>query len=168
MKLITSLIYADHTLADDAINELKQKWGEIDILESAIPFHFTDYYYKEMGRPLYRHFFSFKKLIERSRLVESKIISNQIENRLAKTNGCRTLNVDPGYLTDSQMILATGKNFSHRVYLGEGIFADLTLIFERGEYNALPWTYPDYRDSHMRGLLSKIRDQYLKDKKEYE
>lgn len=165
VKLISSILYSDQKVCEIAMDELSKKWGKIDFLEAGIPFRYTDYYYKEMGSPLFRNFLSFEMLIDRSKLIQAKLFSNQIENNLAKEGGARRLNIDPGYLTDSQVVLATGKNFSHRIYLGEGIFSDLTLLFKGKKYEALPWTYPDYQGEHMLSILMKIRNQYVEDRR---
>ena len=142
---------------------LQESCGEIDFCERTLPFSHTKYYEKEMGTGLQRCFISFKRLIDRHHLVEVKLLSNEIENSLANDNSGRTINIDPGYLTDSQLVLATGKNFSHRIYLGKGVFADLTLVFRDHAYQFLPWTYPDYKEDHMQAILMNIRKQYSKD-----
>ena len=73
------------------------------------------------------------------------------------------MNLDPGLITAERLVLATGKNYSHRIYLGKGIFADLTLVFFKGTYRPLPWTYPDYQDPRTIGMFNKIREKYLRD-----
>ncbi len=161
VKLVASVIYADPKAYAETLSLLKQKWGEIDFIEADFPFTFTDYYTAEMGRPLWRSFFSFKRLIARETLVDIKLFTNEIENHLAKEDGRRTLNIDPGYLSDAQLILATGKNFSHRIYLGHGLFGDLTLLFKHNQFQAFPWTYPDYQEEPIRSLLLKMRENYV-------
>lgn len=168
VKLITSIIYQNTQYRDEALVYLKKKWGDVDHMEWALPFDYTDYYRGEMGTPLSRSFLSFKSLIDRQQLVEAKLYSNQIEITLAKERGARTINIDPGYLTESQVVLATGKNYSHRIYLKEGIFADLTLIYEHQGFRALSWTYPDYQSKPLVGALLHIRKKYTEDKKDYE
>lgn len=164
VKLIISILYSDRILCDQALDQLKIKFGEIDHIEFELPFHYTDYYQNEMGDKLRRCFFSFKNLFSREILIDVKIFTNKIENSLAKEDGRRKLNIDPGYLSDYQLILATGKNFSHRVYLGKGIFGDLTLIFKGEKFHSLPWTYPDYQDAPLNHMLMNIRKAYLDDK----
>ena len=168
VKLVTSFIYQDSAYRDEALQPLCHRWGVIDIQEMELPFHYTDYYRKEMGFPLYRAFVSFERLIPREQLVKAKLYSTQIEITLAKAGGRRTINIDPGYVTDSQLILATGKNYSHRIYLGEGIFGDLTLIYEHKKFKAQPWTYPDYQSEPMVRLLEMMRKKYIEDKKKYD
>ncbi|MBI3018423.1 MAG: DUF4416 family protein [Deltaproteobacteria bacterium] len=162
VKCVSSLIYSDHEATKKALSLLKQKLGEIDFIEADFPFTFTEYYAREMGRPLWRSFFGFKTLILRETLVDIKLFTNEIENSLAKEDGRRTLNIDPGYLNDSQFVLATGKNFSHRIYLGRGLFGDLTLMFKHSQFQAFPWTYPDYREEPIRSLLLKMRKDYVR------
>lgn len=164
VKFVTSILYADPLLREEGISILKKRWGEIDVRQDDLPFSHTDYYAKEFGSPLFRSFLSFEKLRAREELIEAKLFSNDVENRLAKTDGRRSINIDPGYLTDGQLVLATGKNYSHRIYLGEGIFADLTLTYRDGRYQALPWTYPDYKEAPIQSLLLKMRKIYLYDK----
>jgi hypothetical protein len=73
------------------------------------------------------------------------------------------LNIDPGLLSAERLVLATGKNYSHRIYLGQGIFGDLTLIYERGSFRPLAWTYPDYRQEEAIWMFNKIRERYLRE-----
>ncbi|HBQ20892.1 MAG: hypothetical protein A2Z91_08565 [Deltaproteobacteria bacterium GWA2_38_16] len=161
VKLIVSSIYSDQVACEKVVSLLKEKFGLIDIIEAHFPFTFTTYYHKEMGEPLFRSFLSFQKHILREALPDIKLFTNEIENSLAKEGGRRTINIDPGYINDAQLILATGKNFSHRIYLGKGIFGDLTLIYSKGEFHAQPWTYPDYQQEPILGLLKKMRERYL-------
>ena len=78
-------------------------------------------------------------------------------------DGKRSVNIDPGYLLYERFVLATGKNYSHRIYVGQGIYADLTLIFQKGAYRPLPWTYPDYADAPMADFLMEVRHKYGED-----
>ena len=73
------------------------------------------------------------------------------------------MNLDPGYLLYERFVLATGKNFSHRIYIGRGIYADLTLVYQKGAYRSLPWTYPDYAADTMRAFLTTVREHYAAD-----
>ena len=93
--------------------------------------------------------------------------SNQIEQKHSE-NGKRRINIDPGYLVHERFVLATGKNYTHRIYIGQGTYADLTLIYRKGGFQTLPWTYPDYGRSDMLGFLVKVRDKYSADIKKRE
>jgi len=97
--------------------------------------------------------------IAQERLAEIKLATNAIEQCRA-VDGRRTVNLDPGYLLLERFVLASGKNYAHRIHVGRGIYADLTLVFQRGEFRALPWTYPDYADHPLRRFLSAVRQKY--------
>jgi hypothetical protein len=92
------------------------------------------------------------------------LATNQIEDHYAH-KGRRRVNIDPGYMLRERFVLASGKNFSHRIYIGEGIYADLTLIYQKGSFKKLPWTYPDYSDNGMLKFLEKVRNKYILDVK---
>lgn len=88
-----------------------------------------------------------------------KLMTHDLEQRHA-LDGKRLFNLDPGLLTQERLVLATGKNFAHRIYLGEGIFADLTLVFQNGQWNVLPWTFRDYAGKALQSVLSTMRQRY--------
>ncbi len=112
-----------------------------------------------MGKNLSRYFLLFAPLASRGQLPEVKLRTNEIEARHAR-QGNRTVNIDPGYIALEQIVLATTKGFAHRLYLGNGIFGDLTLMFENGSYHGLPWTYPDYRSEEIIALCTRWRQRY--------
>jgi hypothetical protein len=107
---------------------------------------------------------SFAQLIHQEELAKIKLTTNRIEQSYMD-NDRRKVNIDPGYLLHERFVLASGKNFSHRIYIGNGIYADLTLIYQRGGFVTLPWTYPDYADEPMLELLTRIRNKYSIDLK---
>ncbi len=148
--------------------ELESRLGPADYCSELIAFTQTTYYDKELGTPLFRRLLSFSDLRNMEELPTIKIFTNAIENRQSQM-GKRTINLDPGYLTLERLVLATGKNFTHRVYLGQQIWADLTLIFHGGKWQNLPWTFPDYATAEIQQHLSAVRQTYhaqLKDWKE--
>jgi hypothetical protein len=110
---------------------------------------------------------AFKPLIDQADLSSIKLATNAIEAECT-TNSQRNINIDPGYLLRERFVLATGKNFAHRIYIGNRIFADLTLIFQKGGFQFLPWTYPDYKDPQMQSFLYQVRNKYIKDITELE
>ncbi|MCJ7771570.1 MAG: DUF4416 family protein [Desulfobacterales bacterium] len=164
-KLVIGIFLKDKTLVEGVAQDLIHHFGPIDLLSAWLPFDYTDYYDKEMGCPLFRRVFSFVKLIEQTFLADVKIITNSIEEKYSK-NGSRRVNIDPGYLLLERFVLATGKNYSHRIYIGREIYADLTLIHKDGEYQKLPWTYPDYVADNMMKYLLKVRSKYAYDLKQ--
>ena len=152
----------EKTLLGPVAGVLAEKFGAIDMVSSWFPFDLTEYYRHEMGAPLFRRVLTFKELIDQSALSEIKIQTNTIEEKHVK-KGKRRVNIDPGYMIHERFVLATGKNFTHRIYIGRGIYADLTLIYQKGKFQRLPWTYPDYTEKKMLGFLKLVRDKYMAD-----
>jgi hypothetical protein len=99
--------------------------------------------------------------VERQWLVELKLLCNRIEKELAAEDGSRRINLDPGLLSMENFVLATTKNRGHRIFLRDGIFAEVTLMYVRGKFEPLPWTFPDYRSEELRGVLEGLRDEYV-------
>lgn len=159
VKLISSIFSPEESLLDQVIAELQEIFGPLDWKSPRIFFDRTRYYAREMGWPLYRRFLSFKNLIHPQDLVTVKLRTNEIERRYLKDEK-RRINIDPGYICLERLILATGKNYIHRVYLSRGVYADLTLIFRRGKFKALEWTYMDYADEGIITYFNEIRELY--------
>ena len=139
--------------------ELEEIFGPVDHESEPIPFSRTSYYDAELGTPILRRILSFERPLPLDGLAEIKLATNRLETRWAR-DGRRLFNLDPGYVTQERLVLATGKNFTHRVYLSQGIWADLTLIFQGGDWCDLPWTFPDYSAPEVRKHLTRIRDMY--------
>ena len=163
-KLVIGLLLNDKNLLPGVTLELERAFGAIDWTGPWMDFDYTDYYAAEMGKPLHRRMLVFKELIEQLDLAAIKLQTNSIELKHAEA-GRRRVNIDPGYLLYERFVLATGKNYSHRIYIGEGIYADLTLIYQQGAYQSLPWTYPDYKDPAMGEFLLQVRRKYGEDLK---
>ena len=158
-KLVIGLIMKDKTLFEPISVELAAEFGPVDLISHWMAFDYTNYYASEMGSPLFRRVITFNKLIHQENLTGIKLTTNCIEQSY-KYHDRRRVNVDPGYLLHERFVLASGKNFSHRIYIGNGIYADLTLIYQQGRFVTLPWTYPDYADQPMLELLTRIRMKY--------
>lgn len=161
-KLIMSVFSASRDVMEESIAILSESFGSIDYLSSILAFDQTDYYNREFGSPLIRRFITFQPLVECERLPEIKIQTNRIEQEGHDQQERRRVNIDPGYLVAERLVLATGKNYSHRVYLEKGIYADLTLIFSRKSFQSLPWSYPDYCSEPILGIMNRIRTRYLR------
>ncbi len=146
------------TLASDLVRQ----FGPIDTVSRWLPFDHTRYYAREMGAPLYRRVMTFGPLIAQEALAGIKLSTNALEAEYAQ-KAFRTVNIDPGYLLRERFVLATGKNFAHRIHIGKGIYADLTLIYRDGAFSALPWTYADYARPRMLSYLSQVRKKYVLD-----
>ena len=158
-KLIIGIFTNTETLIDHVVNHLLNEFGAIDLVSEWFPFNDTDYYEEEMGSKLLRRMIAFKQLIDPCCLPEIKHKSIEIEKKFTVENR-RRINIDPGYLTHERFVLATGKNFTHRIYIGNMIYADLTLIYQKGKWQVLPWTYPDYAKENIQSFLMRVRDKY--------
>ena len=138
---------------------LESRLGPMDTAGPPLPFSETTYYQAEFGTPLQRRLLSFAQLVPQERLREIKLWAHDLEQRHHR-EGNRMFNLDPGLLTQERFVLATGKNFTHRIYLGDGVFADLTLIFQAGGWRALPWTFRDYASPLLQHQLTELRMNY--------
>jgi hypothetical protein len=160
--LFTGLIYNDSKIAESAKERLTAEFGGLYEESSIIPFDFTDYYNREMGEGLKRSFICFKRLINVDKLSEIKLKTNDIESDFAdQLTGNRKINIDPGYITADKVVLATTKDYSHRPYLRDGIYAELTYRFIKKSFTTLDWTYPDYRTEEIIALFNRWRNMYL-------
>ncbi|MGE4192689.1 MAG: DUF4416 family protein [Pseudodesulfovibrio sp.] len=138
--------------------ELADRFGPFDPSEE-FDFDQTDYYDEELGTPITRRLLAFDALRPLDELADIKLWTNSVEQRFAR-DGRRLFNLDPGFLTQQSLVLATGKNFSHRIYLKDGIWADLTLIWQKKRWVDFPWTFPDYAGEAMKSRLTKLRQSY--------
>ncbi len=159
-KLICGLIArpADLSAAEKL---LSRSFGGADTRSEVIDFTFTDYYEEEMGKNLARRWMSFQRDFTQSEIVRTKLKTIGLERELAYPDGRRSVNFDPGYVTASKLVLASTKDFSHRIYLWGGIFAEVTLVFEHGSFVPLRWTYPDYRTNTALSYFKDVRKLFL-------
>ncbi len=160
-KLFVSLIAVEKEVFERGMEDLCSAFGEADTVRERFPFDFTDYYAPEMGRPLFRHFVTFGRLIPIPHLPDIKQATNRLEEKYADSEGKRRINIDPGYVCLEHVILATTKGYTHRPYLRDGIYADLELIYRHQSFHALEWTYPDYRQEAVIRLFNQFRKEYL-------
>ena len=160
VKLIVSAFAPSRALLDEAKRALVAEWGTIDYESELLSFDHTAYYEAEFGPDLVRLIWSFAHLIDPGALAEIKVRTNELEGRWA-ADGKRKVNLDSGYVALSKMVLATTKNYDHRIYLGRGIYGEVTLHYRQGAYHAWPWTYPDYATARYRALFAGIRERYL-------
>lgn len=165
-KLFLSMIYSGREAADLCLQTITREFGPSDYSTRELVFEFSGYYAAEMGEPLCRRFFTFHELMDPGRLPAIKLFTNQLEQDTAR-EGKRRVNLDPGFMAINNLVLATGKSVANRPYLGQGIYADLTLVFESGSFRALPWTYCDYASPDMLSFLNRIRQAYKADLKQW-
>lgn len=162
VKLVIGLFTPHRGLFDAVAAPLADAFGRPDVISPWMPFDQTDYYAAEMGAPLFRRMLAFERTADPGRLPEVKQLCAAIE--AAHAGGARRrVNIDPGYLCRSRFVLATGKDFAHRIYIGDGVYADLTLVVQSGLFSPLPWTYPDYRQPDMLRFLDRVRSKYIAD-----
>lgn len=164
VKLIIGAIFASEGILIKARQRLERKFGPVDFQSPAIPFDFTDYYRQEMGPNLTRRFFSFQRLIRPEELAGIKLYTNRLEKQFSPGGNklFRTINLDPGYMSQAKLVLASCKNYYHRIYLGKSVFAEITLYFQDGAFKFHPWTYPDYKSASYIKSFTTIREIYRK------
>jgi hypothetical protein len=162
-KLICGIIASRETIFKKAEERLVQFFGSVDITSPLFIFNYTDYYEKQMGKNLKRKFLSFTSLISPEKLGEIKLRTNGLEEEIREElkEGPRVVNLDPGYLTQASLIMATAKNFAHRIPLQQGIFAHVELLFSKKDIKTLDWTYPDYRTEEYQEFFMETRRVYL-------
>jgi len=159
-KLIIGIILSDEKVIKQPQRILENKFGKVDVESNLWPFDKTGYYEEEMGENLLRKFLSFENFIRPEQIAKIKNFTNKLEKKLSK-NGKRMINLDPGYLTDSKLVLATTKDYSHRIYLGTGIYAEVTLYFKERSFRYFDYTYPDYRSAEYITFFNAVRKIYL-------
>ncbi len=157
VKAFAAISYRRDSDLETVLSELEDLMGAV-ILKSATfsESGFTTYYEAEMGPQVNKLFAAFQTLISPESLVELKIKTNKIEQQFLN-EGKRTVNIDPGYLTAAKVVLATTKDYSHRLYLGKGIYGDLHLTYSKKSFQTLPWTYPDYRQKLALNFFNDLR-----------
>jgi hypothetical protein len=156
VMLFCSVLYNSTDSADRAVSELEDTYGGTAFSSEPIPFSYTSYYEGEMGSPLHRIMLAFDTLVPRNALPSVKNLTNSIEDKLKK-QGKRQVNLDPGLLSLENVCLATTKPYSHRIYLADGIWAEVTLMYRKDSYHPLEWTYPDYASQEMVALFNHLR-----------
>jgi len=161
VKLIVGMISREVKLFEEAESRMQSEFGPIDFVGPILPFDYTDYYREEMGEGLNRKFVSFERLIRSDEIAAIKMATNRWEEELADSGeGKRRINLDPGYIALAKFVLATTKDYSHRIHLGGGIYAEVALHFHKGTYQPYDWTYPDYRSRAYIDIFNGIRQIY--------
>jgi hypothetical protein len=162
VKLFTGVLLADVDQLPELEAELIATFGPIDHRSDLIPFEFTDYYAREMGDIVDRIFFSFEDLIDADTLADSKFRTNEIEQeyRVRSAEVPRPVNIDPGYLEEAKVVLASTKNFYHRLAIAQGVFAEVTMHFKNNTYQFFPWTYPAYKSKDYQEFFLRVRQIY--------
>ena len=156
-----AMLGQENHLLSRAKDALTAFFGPVEYESDANPFFYTDYYEKELGKDLMRQFLFFSQTRDPYEIVKAKIFTMQIEGSMGRGEGgrmVRQVNIDPGYLTQAKIVLASSKDFSHRIYLGRGVFAEVTLSFAEGSYRPHSYTFPEYSDEKNIALFNRMRE----------
>lgn len=157
--LVAGLLANDGEILATAVRELETHWGPLGLASAVFDFDFTDYYEKEFGPRLRRQFVAFAEKFPPEALRGAKIWCNELEERFSRA-GRRSVNIDPGYLDLGTVVLASTKDATYRVYLGDGIYAQPMLYYEKGTFHPWPWTYPDYRTREAVLFFNQVRREH--------
>ncbi len=162
VRLFMGLTYRESEVLEKTVNILEADFGDVSLRSPEFNFDFTDYYNVEMGSSLKKIFIGFDTPISPGRLVTIKPYTNKLEERFGSRGDDgrikRKINIDPGYVDSGKIVLASTKNRSQRIYLGDGIYAEVTLLFKGKRFEPLPWTYSDFRTTLARNFFMRIKD----------
>lgn len=159
VKLFIATLHRPDAPLDQAISECVAKWGETDYISADFPFTATHYYEPEMGPGLQRRFYSFRKLVPPELLADIKLATNELEGRFLSDTG-RRINLDPGYLDYYKVVLASTKHGGMKIHLRNGVYADMTLVMNKGKWESFTWGFPDFKSGAYDAVLCQIRDLY--------
>jgi hypothetical protein len=162
VKLFVGVLTSDPEILAQTKDRLAALFGIVDSCSDVYPFDMTHYYDETMGTPIVRQFLSFAQLIEPASLADIKIRTNEMESAIAAEFRAlpRPINLDPGYLEQSKIVLASTKNFYHRILISRGIYAEVTLHFEKKEWRSFPWTFPDFKSDRYHPYFLSLRERY--------
>lgn len=163
--LIAGLLASDRALLVRAAERLGGIFGPLEATSEPVPFAYTRYYADELGEHPWRQFLAFARLVDPGELATIKVRTNALEMEWA-AGGRRLVNIDPGYISPSKLVLASTKNHWHRIYIGQGIYAEATLPFRHGAFQPQEWTYPDYRAPEHLAFFTAVRERYLQQLRE--
>jgi hypothetical protein len=154
--LFVGCLYSSTDIFAAVSRELKETFGNTLLESPPLPWDYTDYYAKELAPPVFRKFLFFERPVDASSVVGAKLNAMSVEARFSR-NGKRQINIDPGYMTLAKVVLVSSKNYSHRIYLGRGVFGEVELFHKDGVFKALPYTYPDYREDMFLAIFVEAR-----------
>jgi len=160
VKLFVGMLSRDLSLFERLSAMLQELYGPADLESPAWPWEHTKYYSEEMGTGLKRKFIFFRELINPGTISGTKLKTIELEKQFMHEKGGRKINLDPGYLDSAKIVLVSTKDFSHRIYLGGGIYGEVTLIYSGKNYKILPYTYPDFRTEEYLDIFRNAREIY--------
>jgi hypothetical protein len=159
VKLVASIFSADPAQIDRAQAALEAQFGPVDFQSELLPFDHTDFYKGEFGAGIVRRIVAFERLADPGDLPDVKSGTDALESEMSE-GGRRAVNIDPGYVAEGKMILASTKDHRHRIYLGKGIYGEVTLYYHQGTFHPWEWTYADYASPRYCELFIQIRSRY--------
>ncbi len=171
VKPVCGILYSESAPLDQIMIRLESLLGTADLTSEPYAFDFTDYYDSRMKTPLRKFFVSFLRPMNREDLPTIKQETNMIEDRFSvegENKRQRLVNLDPGYIARSKLVLASTKNFSHRIYIKDGIYAEVTLTYTKGDFRPSPWTFADYRTESVLSFFRRVREIYMEQLKRKE
>ena len=160
VKLIVGILACDEVAIAASHGPLTDAYGPTDLVSEVYPFDMTAYYEAQAGTNMLRQFLAFENLIDPGRLAAIKHETNRMEQELAEsldTPYPRPVNFDPGFIEPSKLVLASTKNFAHRIYIGDKMYAEVTMTYNRGKWETFPFTFPDYKSGRYNDFLSEVR-----------
>ncbi len=163
VKLVVGILACDENALEKAVDMLKAKYGRCDFESPVWPFTNTKYYANETGTAIVKKYIAFEKLIQPDKIADIKLKANKMEEKLAKSLGSslsRPVNLDPGYIEPSKLVLASTKNFAHRIYLGKKIWAEVTLVYSK-KWISFDYTFPDHREDRYHAFFSQVRERIV-------
>jgi hypothetical protein len=169
VKLIVGILGCNEQAVNAAVEMIKAKFGKCDLESPIWPFNHTEYYVQESGKEILKKFVTVEKLIMPDKLAAIKRKTNKMEKALAAMTKCelsRPVNIDPGYIEPSKLVLASTKNFSHRIYIGKKIWAEVTLIYSKGQWKSFDYTFPDHKEERYHGFFSQTREKLVQQLRE--
>jgi len=163
VKLVVGILACDENALSVSVDMLRAKYGSCDFESPVWPFTHTKYYADETGTSIVKKYISFEKLIYPDKIADIKIRTNKMEAKLARMLDLglsRPVNLDPGYIEPSKLVLASTKNFAHRIYIGKRIWAEVTLVYSK-KWISFDYTFPDHKDERYHTFFSQVRERIV-------
>lgn len=169
VKLIVGILACDESALAISRGVLLDAYGQADLISEIWPFDMTEYYADETGSNMVRQFMAFEDLIDPGRLAAIKHETNRMEQDLVprlNTPYPRPVNFDPGFIEPSKLVLASTKNFAHRIYIGNHMYAEVTMTYNKGKWETFPFTFPDYKSGRYNTFLNDVRQKLVQQLRE--
>lgn len=163
--LFVAVSSAEESAFDWFEQRAQTHWGALLTRSELLPFDQTEYYSRSMGSPLFKRFYLFEREQDPKLIAGIKVLSNEWEDEYKSVSSLdveRPINIDPGYVTEAKLVLATTKDRDHRLYLEQGIYAEVTLYYQHDVWNGSRWTYPDYQLEVTHAVLNQARTHLRK------